>query len=324
MESLIKKCKYFLFITYGAFYKWKVIVFTANFKRIRRKIQEVKLRQPGENKDLKSLPERLFLLSTYRVNSDLRQRIFDLTIKRTLKHLLNSGLQLQVIDASVAKYIEANHSVLKEISGINLDYTASEMKFQNALLSMHGKSDKPYFCMIYDDQPILGLTPEFLSASCDFLDDFAGLVDLVLIEPPLKYDIDHKTKKVAIDMESLVFKVRKQKPLGMVKYNEHSFAIIYNYNYGFFFNTLIASSKDYARRLKWYVQHVKNDNAQYIELAGMKRRGPIYDVIAVSLDVCMLNMDCSPTELAIRETPESARELFAAFNDNYEFCRTKK
>lgn len=289
-----------------------------DYKKIISRVKQVNLHKQ-ESKNFTDLPQKLFVACSYRINSPLRQEIFSQAVKQTFKNLGHSGLAVRAADASMPEYIVGNHEIFKTVPGLNLEFSADSNRFQNAHYRMHQESSLPYFCMVYDDQAIIGLTKKFLRAACDFLEDFKGLVDLILIESPQSYELDKKNKKIIYNLKNLEFLAKDEKPLAVVNYGGYNFAILFNFHFGFFFNTIVGRSEDYARRLKWYMDNVKNQNAQYIELAGMRRKGPIYNFLAVPMEVCMFNIDCAHSELSIRGQERSPEELFNALKNNYEF-----
>ncbi len=305
--------------------KTRLFIFYIYVKRMRARLSVEEKRIKGVNikpnmvgGPKESIKQNLFLLGSYRINSPLRQQIFRFTTKLNLDGLMDSSLNYRVIDASDAQYTKDNKEILDNYR-LNLDYQVLRLNQQKSILKILESSPESYFCMVYDDQPIIGLNQDFFEACLSLLKDFNGLVTLILIESALKYQINPESKKIYYDLESLEYKDKRWEPLRIVHYGNYSFAIIFNYHYGFFFNTIIASRQEYSKKLKWYMDHVKNDNSQYIELAGMKRQGPVYNYIAVPLQAVMFNIDCAGTEISIREQDNDPRILFDALSDGYQF-----
>jgi len=134
-----------------------------------------------------------------------------------------------------------------------------------------------------------------LSAGANLLDDFGGLIDVILIENLSGCRVEEASRTLRCDLKNLDFYRIGKKPLGVVKYGDYSFAILPNFHCGFFFNTMIGSGRDYAKRLSWYMNNVDVDSPHKIERAAGRGQGPVYKYIAVPLDVFMLDIDFEHT-----------------------------
>jgi hypothetical protein len=261
---------------------------------------------------------QVFVAGSFRVSNQQRQEIFKVSMHETLRRIAGTPIKVKIRDASSKEFYLGNYAYLKELVGQNLDYGAESLNLNAAYKELLESSDEKYFCMAFDDQPIFGLTPEFLSAATALLEDFAGLVNVVPIEQINKFNIDNSSKQIILKPNTLDFQMNGIKPLGTVRYGNYSFVILNNFHYGFFFNTLIAPSKDYAARLNWYMNSVSQDKPHRIEKAAMYYRGPVYKYIAVPLEVFMLNIDFLHTEISVRGTSGEEKQLFEALNSGYQ------
>lgn len=315
----MNKLKNFLVRLYLKYDRFRQSFFSKSYKENKAKIQKTGSSVPSSQDAEKSdeLQKQLFLFSSFRVNSPLRQSILETTVPRTLKGLGGSSLDLWVLDASPDEFVEGNRKSFESVLGLNMGYYPKKVRLQDAYISVLKEAQQPYFATIYDDQPIYGLSADFYSAACQLLKDFKSTVDLVLIEMPTKINIDHANKTVTYDPESLDFKNHGEKPVAMVRYGGYNFAILHNFHYGFFFNTIIADKKVYAEKLKWYMENVSSTNPQHIELAGLRRKGPVYDFIAVPLQAASFNIDCSHSDISIREVDKETEDLYKALKEGY-------
>jgi hypothetical protein len=260
----------------------------------------------------------LFFSAAFRVNSKERQNILGVSVAETFKNLSGCGLRVGISDASIGEYVPGNREIFAKIGGLRIDYNVSNLKLPPALLNLLGKAAEKYFLMFFDDQPIVGLTAEFLAASCSLLSDFAGLVDLIYISDAPKQIINHANKTLIYNMADLIFRVRGVKPLCTVAYGNYSYAIIPNVLCGFFFNTIIAPAADYRRRLKWYADRVSANDPTEIEIVGSQYQGPVYHFLAVPLSVFQINIDYSHTESSVRNYPGAIlEEICDALKNNY-------
>jgi len=283
---------------------------TLNYREVRKKIKLSKTA-------FSPSADQVFVASSFRVSNQQRQEIFKVSLRETLRHLTGTAIKVKIRDASPEEFSRQNRIFLNDLAGNNLDYKAETLNLNADYKELLETSEEKYFCMAFDDQPIFGLFPEFLSAATALLEDFAGSVDMMLIEQLNGFDIDISNKQIILEQQSLDFQARGIEPLGTVKYGNYSFAILNNFHYGFFFNTLIAPCKDYASRLKWYMEHVSQDKPHRIEKAGMYYRGPVYKYIAVPLQVFMLNIDFLHTDISVRGTTGKEKRIFEVLKNNY-------
>ena len=266
-----------------------------------------------------NLTTNIFISAAFRINSDIRQNILAVSAAATLNSLSGSGLKVKISDASPEQYTASNKEIFSKINGLRVEYQASPLKLPPAVSSLLTATPEKYFLMFFDDQPIVGLTREFLDASCRLLSDFEGLVDLIYISDAPKQVINHGNKTLTYDMADLDFRAKKVSPIATVSYGGYNFAIIPNAQIGFFFNTLIAPAADYNRRLRWYMDHVSAANSSLIEIAGGEFRGPAYGFIAVPLTVFQINIDYSHTENSVRNYSGAVpEEVCEALKNNYQ------
>ena len=269
------------------------------------------------------LGSRIFLSSVYRINSPVRQQILNVALATTLNPLAHSGLTVRVIDASVEEYIPANRGAFVKIPGLELDFQAKALRQAPSVIDVLNKSRQPYFSMVYDDMPVVGYTPEFLTSACDFFDDFKGVVNVMLIELVTRIECNHDKKQIVCDLRTLEFRSRGIKPERVVQYGNYSFAIVKNFHYGFFFNTIVAPAQDYAKRLSWFMNHISEKDSNKIELAGQAFRGPAWFYVAIPLDVFTLDLDFSPTEHSIRSGTAIQKAVYEGLQNGYQIMVVK-
>ncbi len=260
---------------------------------------------------------QVFLASSFRITSDERASIFETAFRQSLKSF-KGHTRLAVADASDGPFSARVLSFLKSQKGVVLDYLNRSERLTGAYYNLLTQAKEKYFAMLFDDFPICNFNPEFLKASESLLNDFEGLVDLVFIEGVTEYKIDKSNQTIFYNLNSRDFKHHPSKLVGTVKYDEYEFAILENFHYGFFFNTVVANAKDYARRLKWYMDNIDYNSPHAIELAGSLKIGPVYKFIAVPLNVFNFDIDYSHTDISIREVVKGARELQNALDKGYE------
>lgn len=283
-----------------------------------RQFKEIKKILESEHRSISStnISELFFLASSFRINSEDRLRILETTLKETLKYI--SSLKLKVADASETGYSAKAREILNLHKEISLEYSNKKEGLNTSYYSLLSSSDEPYFGMAFDDLPIIGMTEEFIAATCQLLNDFQGLVDMLYIEDVMYENIDDNNRKVYYRHSSRNIMKNKDCIVGVVKYGKYKFAIVKNFYYGFFFNTIIAQNKDFTRRLFWYMKNIDRDSPHQIELASSLMIGPIYNYIALPLEVINMDMDYSHTDISIRKPLDKAVKLYHALKNNYE------
>ncbi len=268
-----------------------------------------------------SKPESFFFGTSFRINSQERLDILKTTLRESLKNF-NSSIKFKVSDASDSEWAKKNHEILLEHKGLALEYQNKKERLNLAYQNMLSDSDETFFGMVFDDFPIIGMTDEFIKASCSLLADFNGLVDLTYMEGVTHDNINNETKTVYYKHGDRTILKHQKDILGVVTYNNYRFAIVRNFCYGFFFNTIIARTKQYAEKLLWYMNNVDYSSPHKIELAGSLRIGPIYNYIAVPLEVINMDLDYSHTDTSIRKPAQKAEELYKAMINNYSIQAT--
>lgn len=305
-----------IFLMYVAICRFFVFLKTFNSKNIRKKIREIEAGKGINKNSNELLIKRMHIMLSCLINSRERKEMLDLSISHSLSKIENSGMKVKVVDASDKEYVEKNRRSFEKIKGINIEFENKKQKFAQAYYNMLIEAREDYFFSIFDDQPAFGVSPNFLSSCIMFLDDFKGMVDVILVELMSEYKIDDIKKEIRCDLNSIEFKTKGMRPVGVVKYGEYSFAIFNNFHYGFFFNVMIGRCSDYAKRLKWYMNNV-GDNTVKIEKRGAWRTGPIYEYIAIPLDVFMMNIDCVHTVSSERSVTKDVQDLYGALKNGY-------
>lgn len=284
-------------------------------KAVKLKLEEVSRKNEVESAQINYRPD-VFLMSSYRVESDDRQEIFNVAMRQNLKNLSGTNLTFRAVDSSDDEYSAINTESLKAIADLRYDIQRKKEKLTEAYLSILRDAKEKYFCCLFDDMPIIGPNYDFFRSACQLLDDFHGLVDIVSIEHTTDFTIDDVNKNIVFN-DTRAKKVGSVF-LGVVKYGSYSFAILPNQKYGFFFNTMVARRADYLRRLEWYMSNISSVSPHTIELAGMRGRGPVFSFVAIPLECNAVDMDYIHSNISIREVYRTAPGLFAAFSKNYE------
>lgn len=275
-----------------------------------KKIKKI-INQPSSGR-----PESFFLGTSFRIGSKERLDILKTTLKESLRNV-SSSIKFKVSDASDPEWAAKTYDILLEHKGLVLEYQNQKERLNSAYQNMLSNSDETFFGMIFDDFPIIGMTSEFINASCNLLTDFNGLVDLIYMEGVTHDNINNETKTVYYKHTDRTILKHQKDILGVVTYNNYRFAIVKNFCYGFFFNTIIARTKQYAEKLLWYMNNVDYSSPHKIELAGSLRIGPIYNYIAIPLEVINMDLDYSHTDTSIRKPAQKAEELYKAMTKNY-------
>ena len=266
-----------------------------------------------------SLSESFFFGTSFRISSQERFDILKATLKESLRGFTSpvNPIKLKVSDASDSEYALKNQEIFVDYKGLNLEYTNKKERLNSAYQNMLSTSDESFFGMVFDDFPIIGMSPEFIKACCKLLKNFEGLVDLIYMEGVTHDTIDTKTKTVYYKHADRTILKHRNDILGVVSYNNYRFAIVKNFCYGFFFNRIIARTRQYAEKLLWYMENVDYNSPHKIELAGSLRIGPVYNYIAIPLEVINMDLDYSHTDTSIRKPAQKAEELYKAMTDNY-------
>ena len=259
-----------------------------------------------------------FLAMTTRINTKERQEIFRVTAGVTLEHFKNDAVPVEVLDASDEEFLLGNKKIIADLlPESKINYQAQKLRQAPSLMEIFSGAPKKKFLLFYDDQPIIGLSGKFLQAVSRVVEDFKGFADLVFINDIDDYGFDDDQKTIECKTSNLAFNKINNKPLGIVKYGDYTFAVLKNKNYGFFFNTIFAFVADYQSRLQWFISNVSDSDSNLIELAGMKRRGPSYKYVVVPLEVFMINLDYSHSENSCRDYSGLEKQAFEKINNGY-------
>jgi len=243
--------------------------------------------------------------------------MLDLTMRQSLTGFKNSGIRVEVVDASAPEYLETNRGIFSEIPGVNLDYKAVKKSMPVAFEGILEEADEKYCLCVFDDMPMVNLSPEYLQAACQLLDDYAGVVDTVGVWAGPS-EILHDTKEIILRRREDIQAQLGKKLIGVVKYGDFSFAIAENFYYGFSLLNFLSPCKDCLRRLKWYMKHSSSVSSELIEKTSMWFRGPGYNYFALPLEIYMLDIDFERTDSSIREgfNPEQ-KECYLALKNGY-------
>ena len=276
---------------------------------------------PTKNLNKSQLEEILTIGIVCKLGSQDKYQTFKNSLNVSLFYLKKYTLKLLCADASKTVY----HSKVKSLfSKKNVEYDLLHEPYTSFPLRCYKlleKTSTEFYFMMFDDQPVIGLTPDILTASCQLLKKYNGYLDLVLFDQNSDYIIDKTLKTISFDKNGSKLYKNKNKILFIEKINGCQFAICVNPRYGFFFNTLIVSRQHYSRRLKWYIKNISNLSPHKIELstANKIKRGPVFSHIAISLDAFMVDIDISPSELSVRNQldRDSNLNISSAINDAY-------
>lgn len=284
---MLKLAKQSLLNGWLAFRKRALLLVSLNHGKLLKRIKEIS--ETGSGKLYSKIEDDLVMISSFRAANETRQKILQTAVPLTLKNLSGSDLDIRVIDSSPGDFVEKNKSLFEFFNLKKLRYEIKPASLPQAYEEFLRMTGKKFFCSFFDDQPIIGMNMEFLKASVQLLEDFAGLVDVVVFNYANDLHIENTKKVLYYNLESLDFKKRGIKPLGVVKYGNYSFAIVPNYLYGFFFNNIIGRTKTYLEKLSWYRKRISENGTHKIELFGMWKLGPSFEYIAVPLEVFMLD-----------------------------------
>ena len=287
----------------------------------------MRMRKTGQlsyrNSPRAPIRDKVFLGTCFRASTTERLGIFSVTIPETFREIQNTGLTVRVGDASDMVWARQTKRVLDRIPGIDLQYQLSATSFPERWLDMLRQAREPYFCALFDDQPICGLTSSFLESAYQLLHDYRDLIDVMLIEQVADQDchINPITESIYVDLAGLEWKRRKRAPLAIVTYGKNTFGIFENFHYGFFLNTMVASRAAYLRRLEWYTHNISHESIHAIEIAGKQRIGPVFRYIAIAQGVFRLDLDFQHTDISLRgatgHPTGNAEKLYQALKEGY-------
>jgi hypothetical protein len=278
----------------------------------------------------KSVAEYLTVMMSYKITNQERLRILSAVLQQVKQALVGSGIMLHVIDASEREYLQYTEPMFRE-SELPVSFTSASKRLCQAYIEMLHQIPQKYVYLQFDDFITVGLTPEFLYAACHLLEKYAGLVDVVCIMWPFEVKISEAERTINVigfqkavnlldSQETYLFGYgTPQIPIFIEKIGAYEFGIFENFQYGFFFNHLIAPAQDYLRRLDWYIRHISSTSVHAIEVAASERTiGPFWTHLAICLsDVCLLDVDYSHTNEALRPESEQNRVVVEALRRRY-------
>jgi len=316
---MLNRIKQKLVLRYISLHRFWERIVSLNGWKIKKLLKKI---PNSQSKSLVSggLDNKTFFLMSIKISTLNRQEIMKTTLNQCFSLLpKEAGITFRINDSSADDFYFSNEQYFKNLPSIIPEIQRTQVRLPGAYYQFLTEQNQPYCLTIFDDFPITNLTSSLLLAGCRLLEDFAGMVDVVLIEQVLDYKLDDQNKLILIELKDLEFRIGHIVPLGIVEYFGHKFAIIENFHYGFFFSTVLVSTKDHARRLKWYLDNISAENPHKIELAGSLRRGPIYRYIAVPLEAFKLDLDFEHTEISIRPAVVEAKKLYEALKNNNQF-----
>lgn len=275
-----------------------------------------------------ALEEKLSVLLSYRVTDEERLNILQVVAKKVGEALKGQKTRLLVSDASGPEFQDRTRQAMESI-GLPLHYDPAPQKLAPAYAALLRQTETKYFYLQFDDFLTAGLTPQFLGGCCDVLEKYEGLVGCVAIMWPHAVRVDSAERSVLVTDYATQPKGgatayhfgfgKPQLPLFVEEFGGYRFGIFRNFNYGFFFNHLVAPTADYLQRLEWYREHVSADSVHAIEMAAEHCTiGPFFTHIAICLDnVCLLDLDYSHTPSAVRPQAAINKEVCDAVAEGY-------
>ena len=286
-----------------------------------RKIYKVRT-QKFQSTVSKKLNRFLTFGMVMKLDSEIKFTTFQNSLDLTLSGLTINRFKLLFADASDHYYNEKIQTFLNKISTEALFFSEPNISFPLRCEKLLQKTKTDYYFMIFDDQPVIGLTNEILHASCRLLQKYSGQIDLVLFDENKKYKIDKEAKTITFHKHGSKLFQKQDKILFIEEIDGCRFAICENPRYGFVFNTLITSKQKYLKRLQWYIRNISSSSPHEIELStALKiKRGPIFHHIAISIDAFMVDIDISASSLSVRDDTERKENLslFDAIDHGYE------
>ena len=162
-----------------------VLGFRRRFELLKAKIQSI-----GAGSD------NIFLASSYRVDSPVRKEILQVSMRQNFSGLRDASLAFRAADASEGEYFKSNVEFFNSFPNLKAQNLDRKSRLPTAYLELLKESKEKYFCMLFDDMPLVGLTEGFLAAATDLLKDFEGLVDLMLVEQITDFTVNTAEKKL--------------------------------------------------------------------------------------------------------------------------------
>jgi hypothetical protein len=297
--------------------------------RTKRTTVRILAAAPHRSRQIADLGERMTVIMSYRVASERRAEMLRIGVQHLARSLVSVDVPIQVIDASPADWQTATRAIWQD-SGLAPNLTFEDASLVRSYARLLERTDTPYCLVQFDDVLTVGLGPGFLAAAADLLERYSGLVSVV--RPAWAHNVrlrdPEATIELTVDWSGRPVRRRsyhlragvRQRPSRIEVIRGHAFGLFENTGYGFVFNTLVAPTRDFGRRLRWYAEHVSADSPQRIELAAADRTvGPYWSHIAVCLTgtVVTLDFDAEHTPSSVRaDTADPA--LLRALSAGYE------
>lgn len=264
-------------------------------------------------------PAPAAVVSSYRIADEARLRMLRLTVAQLATAFAGSDVRFVVGDASPPEYAEVTEEIWRQ-SALRVDWRPGDLPLVRSLDEILADLPERYFCLQFDDMVSVGLSPAYLAAATRVLGGYGPEVGAVSPFWPVSVEVpvDRATVEVIAYRRGrsgvLGFREHEVEPLTELDVDDHRFAIVENFTYGFFFNALIASSHDYLARLRRYRRLAATGSAHGIEnYAASKLRGPYWTHIAVPLDrATLLDLDYSHTGEALRAQAPEKKQIVEA------------
>jgi hypothetical protein len=305
--------------------KSKRIIAAASRKIHERRSANLPLRAPDM-----PLSDLIVALLSYRITNEDRLRIFSIMLSRLGQQIATTGVSLRVEDSSDPAWTNQASALLKN-SAVPVLLEAKPEKLCEAYADMLRAVKQKYFYLQFDDFITVGLSGEFLRSCCELLEKYSGLVNVIPIMWPRRVEIVDEKRAVEITSHEILPAAENSPvryhfgfgepvtPLFTEKFGDFEFGIFENFQYGFFFNHLVAPVADYAERLAWFMENVSSTSVHQIELAASQRTvGPFFTHLAICLgDVCLLDLDYAHTAEAVRPQVQANRLVCNALEQGF-------
>ena len=305
----------------------RIRVATSKFRR--RRAALTSLENQSELSPVSTNDIAIFL--SYKVTDELRLRILRTVMGDFERTMSGSSVQLNVVDASEPFYLEQTRPLMNSLK-LPVQFMSSPQRLIQAYADLLAQTKQDFFYLQFDDFITAGLEPEFLRSCASLLQRYEGLLNVVAVMWPYAINVIDSEQKV----EVVAYRTTKnsktaqtqyhfgfgepQTPIFVEKVGDYEFGIFENFVYGIFFNHLIAPTRDYETRLRWYMSHISQISAHTIELAAEDRtQGPFWTHIAICLsDISLVDLDYAHTQDAVRPEIAANEKVCDALNQGYQ------
>lgn len=265
------------------------------------------------------------MLVSQRAATEDRLDMLRVVVGRLAHDLAGSGVRVALGESTPVSHRGRAMSIWTE-SDLDVDVIEREEPIVSSYLRLLAGIDRPYVMLQLDDQLTAGLTPSFVAASAALLERASPLVDIVSVHWPLAVDVDHARRVITVTVaEHRDGRYRFKEtpwltPVCEVEVAGHRFGIFENFSYGFFMNHSVMPTRDFERRLAWYVKRLRTTDAHHIEnMAAAKRRGPFWSHVAICLDAAaLLDIDYAHSATSDRVALPELKATARAVGDGYE------